>query len=154
MGKAVNYVEAGIQRQIAGWLNGHLAEPATFTAIGHGGRGRGSEPGTEGWTRGAAWKQMGVKAGWPDLHIAYAGCGWWLEVKSLTGVLSTAQRQVHGALRAAGHHVAVVRSFDQAKAQVAEWGIPLNAEKPSTRAIKAAVRLAISHRAVSAASKA
>ncbi len=146
----MNYVEAGIQRQIVGWLSWALAEPAWFTAIAHGGRGYGSERGDEGWTRGAAWKQMGARAGVPDIEIAYAGVGWWLEVKSPTGVLSTAQRQVHGALRAAGHHVAVVRSLEQAKAQVAEWGLPTNAEKPSTRAIKAAVRLAISHRAVSA----
>ncbi len=142
----MTYGEAKIQRAIVGWLSWALAEPAWFTAIAHGGRGYGSERGTEGWTRGAMWKQMGAKAGVPDLVIAYAGRGWWLEVKTRSGTLSGAQKRVHAALVGAGHSVAVVRSLAAAKAQLGEWGIPTNAEKPSTRAIREAVALALSNR--------
>lgn len=140
----MTYAEAKIQRAIVGWLSWALPESAFFTAIGHGGRGYGSEHGTEGWSRGVMWKQMGVRAGVPDLMIAYAGRGWWMEVKTRSGTVSAAQKRVHAALVAAGHAVAVVRSLSDAKGQIAAWGIPINTEKPSTSALKAAIKRAVS----------
>lgn len=66
-------------------------------------------------------KRMGVRAGWPDLEI-FVSKTWWqtdvnwspifLEIKTKTGRLSSAQKQVQQELRSAGCHVATVRSVE------------------------------------------
>jgi hypothetical protein len=83
---------------------------------------------------GAIEKTMGTVAGWPDVAVygaivtdkgdpfAFAG---FMEVKTKTGRLSEAQRDVHDRLRSNGFHVATVRSVDDALATARAWGLPL-----------------------------
>ena len=70
-------------------------------------------------------KNMGMRAGWPDLEI-FVNPTWWkdteiqwapifLEIKSPKGRLSKAQEAVIDELTDAGCHVAVVRSIDDAR---------------------------------------
>lgn len=67
-------------------------------------------------------KQMGVKAGIPDLCFLY---GRWhgLELKKKGGSRSPAQRAMHPLLIAAGAFVETVDSLDDAKEQLRHWGL-------------------------------
>jgi hypothetical protein len=68
-------------------------------------------------------KAMGMVSGWPDLVTLYNGkvMGW--EVKAEGGTVSDAQKTVGAAFIANGAHWAVVRSIDDVKQYLAEWGI-------------------------------
>lgn len=83
--------------------------------------------------QGAIEKAMGTTAGWPDLALygalvtdeastPFAG---FMEVKTRTGRLSEAQRDIHDRLRDCGFQVAVVRSVDDAIAAARAWGLPV-----------------------------
>ena len=67
---------------------------------------------------------MGLHPGIPDLLLVLPhGASAWLEFKAPKGIVSPAQRDTHARLEAMGHRVAVVRSIDQLRAVLAEWGI-------------------------------
>lgn len=64
---------------------------------------------------GAVLKAEGVVAGVPDLFLASRQCGrggLWIEMKTETGRVSEAQKDIHGRLVAAGYAVEVCRTFD------------------------------------------
>src|SRR5947209_8605367 len=108
----MNRPEQRLQRQVAGYLAGHLAPPAFFTAIGHGSRGGGDE----GWLRGIIAKSMGVKRNLPDLYFRRPGPGliwpcFWIELKPLKRSVPKIQREFHDLLRSWGDGVAVARSL-------------------------------------------
>jgi hypothetical protein len=66
---------------------------------------------------GAKLKRMGVVAGTPDLWFAVPGRpAFWIELKTLTGRLSDAQRELIPELRAAGVVVHVAHGLDEALA--------------------------------------
>lgn len=69
-------------------------------------------------------KRLGVVAGWPDLSIyGPTGC-YFMEVKAPKGRISNSQHRIMDQLKDMGHPVAVVRSIDDAKAFIAEHGLP------------------------------
>jgi hypothetical protein len=117
--------EADIQKAIVKTLR--LGLPHGFLVVGVSNNPRSK-------IAGAIEKSMGMVAGLPDLAIygalvtdkgdpfAFAG---FMEVKTATGRLSEAQRDVHDRLRDCGFHVAVVRSTDDALATARSWGLPL-----------------------------
>lgn len=78
--------------------------------------------------QGAREKAMGALAGWPDLQILGPGPGgpssWFMEIKAPGGKLSEAQREVGDRLLDAGFSVRVIRSVDDARKAVADWGLP------------------------------
>lgn len=72
---------------------------------------------------GALLKRMGLKPGWLDLLlIAPDGIHHWLELKRGKAPLTDDQEAFLGALRARGVPCAVARSFDEAIAQLRDWG--------------------------------
>lgn len=73
---------------------------------------------------GAVEKAMGAVKGWPDLAVYGPGSVHFLEIKAEKGRLSDAQWLVHDGLRDLGFQVAVVRSVDDVRAKVREWGLP------------------------------
>ncbi len=86
----------------------------------------------------AKLKWLGLKPGVPDLVLCWAsfapgervntvehvGETGFIEVKSWVGRLSEDQKSVHAWLTAHGHRVAVVRSTDDLRKTLAEWGAP------------------------------
>lgn len=64
---------------------------------------------------GMQLKASGVVAGVPDMCLVWKGRMYGIEFKTLTGTLSTAQKEVHEAWAAQGIIVHVVRSFEQFK---------------------------------------
>lgn len=85
-------------------------------------------------SKGSRDKANGVVAGWPDLAIYGPGLNgptaWFLEVKPpiCQGVkrrdLSESQVECHDALKQAGFSVRVVRSIDEARGAIGDWGLP------------------------------
>ena len=66
---------------------------------------------------GAKLKRMGVKAGVPDLWFAVPGRpAFWLELKTIGGRLSEAQKEFIPAMRAAGVTIHVAHGLDEALA--------------------------------------
>ncbi len=61
--------------------------------------------------------------GWKPQDPGTNGVGF-IEVKSWVGRLSEDQKSVHAWLTAHGHRVAVVRSTDDLRKTLAEWGAP------------------------------
>ena len=83
---------------------------------------------------------MGAKPGVQDLFLIYAGQFHGIELKTETGRLSTAQVICHADIGAAGGKVAVIRSLDQLKAQLEEWGIPLRSVSLTNERMRNAFR--------------
>lgn len=108
--------EQVLQARIVAALRAVLRPPAMVVAYPAGGGGR---------VRGAILHGMGLLAGLPDLFLFHAGRAWGLEVKTARGRLSPAQRDCHVALEQAGVPTAVVRSVDDALAQVLRWCLPV-----------------------------
>lgn len=80
---------------------------------------------------GAQEKRMGALAGWPDIAVYGRETGgtpyptaFFLEVKAPKGRVSENQHTVHDKLLDLGFDVAVVRSVDDVRAKVKEWGLP------------------------------
>lgn len=80
--------------------------------------------------QGAREKALGALSGWPDLQILGPGpdgpsC-WFLEIKAPGGKLSEAQRQVIDRIVDAGFPCRIVRSVEDAREAVQDWGLPSN----------------------------
>lgn len=111
--------EAEIHKQIVFYLNTILPQDAIIHAtLAEGVRG-----GKRGIIDGARRKAMGQRAGMPDILIFTGGQGYCLEVKSAKGRLSDAQKEVHRLLDAQGIPCAVVRSVEDAREVMREWGL-------------------------------
>jgi hypothetical protein len=70
-------------------------------------------------------KQAGAITGWPDLIVlppSHVGPVFF-EVKAEGNYPTDAQRRVHDQLRALGYRVGIVRSVDDVKERLADWGI-------------------------------
>lgn len=112
--------ESPVQRAIVAYLRRVLPDAIVHHSANEGVRG-----GKAGWLDGALAKSAGQVAGFPDLIvIPWANIGpLFLEVKSPTGRTSAAQAAMLDRLGALGYRVAVVRSIDDVRARLAEWGI-------------------------------
>lgn len=121
--------EQDFQIELAQLLDWALPPDYWYTAIDHTYHGE---------RRGATLRRMGVKTGLLDMLIfgpdRFVG---WLENKSLSGTLTSAQRTMIPIFNGFGHRVAICRSIDDAKTALNEWGIPLNTEKTSLTRIRA-----------------
>ena len=115
------------QRQIADFLMLALPRPDSwFTAI---------PAGVPGKLRGAIMQGMGYTAGTPDMVIIYKNpppkdgqtTVIWLELKSVTGKLSKAQKQCREDLVAAGCEWALCRTLDDVERALRRFGVPLRA---------------------------
>lgn len=115
--------EADIQRAIVSLLRAVIPAPGIIHASGHEQRGHGKAA----MLRQKALKDMGALAGTPDLLVIANGITCWLEVKTATGSLSSAQRAFRDAMQAQGVAWALVRSPDEALAAVHAAGIRTNA---------------------------
>lgn len=82
-------------------------------------------------------KVDGVVTGFPDLMvIPYAHVQpMFFEVKAEGNYLSPAQKEVHARMKALGQRVAVVRSIDDTREALHEWGIPTMHADPLKGAI-------------------
>jgi hypothetical protein len=71
-------------------------------------------------------KAMGAMPGFPDLVVlpyASAGGACFMEIKAEGNYASKSQKAMHEQLRALGYRVAVVRSVEDARECLREWGI-------------------------------
>lgn len=68
-------------------------------------------------------KGLGMQPGWPDLEVFYRGLPMMFEVKAEGGTMSKTQRAMRDAFEAQGVHYAVVRSVDDVKEALDDWGI-------------------------------
>jgi len=68
-------------------------------------------------------KCMGMVTGFPDLILLHRGRAYGLEIKAEGGRMSPAQKAVQADFAAAGVPYAVVRSVDDARDALADWGI-------------------------------
>jgi len=68
-------------------------------------------------------KSFGMQPGWPDLEVLYRGLFMTFEVKAEGGAMSKSQRAMRDAFAAQGVHYAVVRSVDDVKEALDDWGI-------------------------------
>lgn len=68
-------------------------------------------------------KSMGMVPGWPDLITIADGKVYAWEVKAEGGITSDAQKAVGAAMQANGAHWAVVRSIDDVRDYLREWGV-------------------------------
>ncbi len=116
--------EQTFQCQVKEYLDLALPTPdAWYTAIPAGGGGK---------VRGAILKGMGYRAGTPDMLVIYKPGAWitgviWLELKSVSGKLSKAQKLCRDDLIAAGCKWALVRSLDDVENALKRFGVPLRA---------------------------
>lgn len=69
--------------------------------------------------------RAGGKAGIPDRWVLWQGRAWCWEEKTNRGALSASQKKMFPRLEAAGFPVPLIRSVDEARAQLRAWGIPL-----------------------------
>jgi hypothetical protein len=75
-------------------------------------------------TEAAILKEMGTRAGVPDLLFVISGRLFGLELKAdCHGRLSAEQIATHAALRAAGAVVGTAAGIDEALAILGEWGV-------------------------------
>jgi hypothetical protein len=68
-------------------------------------------------------KRRGVVAGFPDIIALTKSGALFFEVKAEGNYASPAQKAVHAQLEALGYPVAVVRSIDDVRECLAEWGV-------------------------------
>ena len=67
---------------------------------------------------------LGTMRGWPDLQVCLRyGATVYFEVKSPSGRVTPDQAAIGAALMDLGNHWAVVRSVDDVRECLAEWGI-------------------------------
>lgn len=105
--------EQQLHRAVAEYLDMVLPPYSAWTTIGHGGGGK---------IRGAQLKAMGVKPGWPDIHIL-AGTAYYIELKTPKGRVSDKQKAVMDAIWNAGGEWAVCRSVDDVADTLKGWGL-------------------------------
>jgi hypothetical protein len=71
------------------------------------------------------FKEMGVRAGWPDIQIIHKGRLYGIELKADRRKPSDAQEKCHADLMLAGADVDTCRSLDEVERRLKLWGIPL-----------------------------
>ena len=112
------HAEDDLQAAVCTFLKWKLPEDAEFWAVPNGGKRHGKEA--------ARMTRLGTKAGVPDIHLAYAGRLFCMELKSPTGELSLVQVQMISKLLRCGVPTVVVRSLEDVERTLRNWAIPLN----------------------------
>ena len=112
--------EGPIHRAIVSWLRVVLPDAVTATV-----KNEINKRGKAIQIEIAKAKANGVMPGFPDI-ICLPGSDMptmFFEVKAPGGYPSQSQKDVHARLTALGYRVAVVRSIDDVKDRLAEWGV-------------------------------
>lgn len=107
--------ERTLHRACAQYLARVLKPEVVWTTFPAGGGGK---------ARGGMLKALGLKAGWPDIQIIREGRYYGIELKTVEGALSRAQRDVHDQIILAGGFVSVCRSVNDLERQIVGWNIP------------------------------
>lgn len=107
--------EARVQAKIVEWVRQAAPQVVIFAVLN-------GELRTPAQAARARW--TGTTAGIPNLAIvAPGGRIFFAEVKSASGSLSAAQREIHERLAALGCSPAILRSVDDARRALAAWAI-------------------------------
>ncbi len=112
---APDMTEEAIQRHVVAMVAARARPNALVWHPANGGRRSKAEAGR--------FKALGVVAGIPDLVAIAEGRVFGLELKTASGRLSDAQREMAARWRAAGGEYAVARSVAEASRILSEWGI-------------------------------
>ncbi len=107
------FEEQGIQSAIVTYLRMVMPHAIVHHNVSEGNRG-----GIKGLADGKRKKSLGQLAGWPDITVLlWANVGpIFFEVKTKTGRVSKAQKDMHKAMIDLGYRVAVVRSIEDVRA--------------------------------------
>ena len=73
----------------------------------------------------ALLKRMGTKPGVPDIIILFKRRTYGIELKSLEGRTSTAQKETQANMLRAGAKISICRSVDDVQMQLDKWRIPI-----------------------------
>lgn len=113
--------EDPIHKAILQWLRLVLPDAIVHHSANEGVRG-----GKAGIIDGARRKSMGQVAGFPDIQvIPWRHIGpMFFEVKTTDGRITKDQAAIIKQLEALGYRCAVVRSINDVRARLFEWGIP------------------------------
>lgn len=113
--------EGPIQRSIIAWLK-HVMPQAL---VHHSPNEHRRKRGRAAMLHAVNNKQNGVVTGFPDLVVLpFANVGaCFFEVKAEGGRVSAEQKAVHEHLRKLGYRVGVVRSIEDARECLEEWGV-------------------------------
>ena len=121
--------EQRLQIQVANFLRLALRPPTVWTAFPAGGGGK---------VRGALLKEMGLKAGWPDVQVLHPmGLNTLvigIELKAKKGRLSKPQVETADALWAANARYVECRSLEEVQRCLERAGVPLHGYVSGTRA--------------------
>ena len=106
------FEEQGIQRAIVTYLRMVMPQAIVHANLSEGNRG-----GLKGIQDGKRARSMGQLPGYPDIIcLPWANVGpLWFEVKTKTGRVSKAQKEMHKAMIDLGYKVAVVRNINDVK---------------------------------------
>lgn len=115
------HLEDDLQDAVCTLLKWTLPFDATFWAVPNGGK--------RGKLEAARMARLGVRAGVPDIHVAYRGRLYCLELKAPKGQLSATQHQMIAKLEVCGVPTAIVREVHDVQRAMHEWGIPLSVAK-------------------------
>jgi hypothetical protein len=113
------------EREIQKSIVKYLRQVLPSKCIVHHSANEGVRGGKRGLIDGVRKKEMGQYAGFPDLLVLpYANIGaLFFEVKAEGKYASEKQKEVHEQMRDLGYRVAVVRSVDDVRESLAEWGV-------------------------------
>ena len=119
--------EGPVQREIVKFLRSSFPD-----AIVHHAKGEINRGGASIMREMARAKSLGALAGFPDLvFLPSAEIGvLFFEVKAPGGYASKAQKEMHEHMRRLGYRVAVVRSVQDVRDSLAEWGVVWAEEIP------------------------
>lgn len=119
--------EGPVQREIVKFLR-----KAMPFAIVHHAKGEINKSGASIMREQAKAKANGALAGFPDLLVLpYASVGvLFFEVKAEGGYASKTQKEMHERLHNLGYRVAIVRSVQDVRESLAEWGVGWTEELP------------------------
>ena len=112
--------EGPVQKAIVDWLRRVMPD-----AIVHHCRNEINKSGVQIQRELAKAKRLGAVAGFPDLIVLpFANVGpLFLEVKAEGNYASRTQRELHASLSRLGYRVAVVRSIDDVRECLQQWGV-------------------------------
>lgn len=111
--------EQELQKAVAAFLDVALPRDAFWFHCPNGGKRSPVEA--------AILKSMGVKAGVPDICIAYRASLWCIEIKSDDNDVTVPQAVVHKHLALAGAPTAICRSLREVEQTLRDWSFPLTA---------------------------
>lgn len=114
---ARHYIEEGIQRSLVCWFDAQHPKLSRLLI----GFINGQHVGPR---TGQRWKDLGVRAGTPDLLLAVpikGKPGMWLEMKTQTGRVTPIQKKMHMELALHGWEVRIIRSLEEGICEITSY---------------------------------